>query len=401
MPSLKKLFFAHVAQTSDFPLAIEVESAFESTIIDTNGKSYIDFDSGISVSSLGHRHPDVVKAITDQTARYMHTMVYGEHIQSPQVQYAALLAETLDNGLDTVYFVNSGSEAVEAAIKLARKATGRTEIISAFNAYHGSTIGAESLRSDRDFTQYYMPVVPGIKHIRFNNLSDLSLISQETAAVIVEPIQAEAGIILPADEYLYALQKKCKEVGALFILDEIQTGFGRTGKLFAFEHYRVNPDVLLIAKAMGGGMPCGGLVASAALMSTFMRNPALGHITTFGGHPVNIAAALATLQFLTSTDTIPSSVDKADYIYNQLITHPMVKGIRYKGLFMAIELVTSCPLIPLITDMIQRGVLVDFFLFNATSFRIAPPLIIEKKDLDTALSHIIAALDHCYETSKI
>ena len=398
MPSLKKLFYAHVAQTSDYPLAIEVASAFESTIYGTDGKAYIDFDSGISVSSLGHRHPDVVRAITDQTDRYMHTMVYGEHIQSPQVQYAALLAETLDNGLDTVYFVNSGSEAVEVAIKLARKATGRTEIISACNAYHGSTIGAESLRSDIDFTQYYMPVVPGIKHIHFNDYADVAHITKDTAAVIVEPIQAEAGIILPSENYLTILKKRCEEVGALFILDEIQTGFGRTGKLFAFQHYAVIPDVLLIAKAMGGGMPCGGLVASTALMSMFIRRPALGHITTFGGHPVSIAAALASLRFLLHTDTIHASNAKADDIYNHLIAHPLVKDIRYKGLFMAVDLATPDPLIPLISDIIQRGVLVDFFLFNATSFRIAPPLVIGTQDMKTAISHVLAALDNAYQS---
>lgn len=401
MTSIRKLFFSHVAQTSDFPLAIEVSHAEGSIIYDVNGKDYVDFDSGISVSAIGHRHPDVINAIHDQCDKYLHTMVYGEHIQTPQVEFAKMLSDVLNTDkLTTIYFVNSGSEAVEAAIKLARKATQRFNIISAHNAYHGSTIGCESLRSDLAFTQHYMPGVPGVHHIHFNDYEDLHKINEETAAVIIEPIQGEAGIILPKSGYLQALKNKCIEKGALLIFDEIQTGFGRTGDLFAFQDLRVTPDILLMAKAMGGGMPCGALMSSQQLLSHFTRNPALGHITTFGGHPVPIAAAVASLKFLLKNDIIQSSHPKSLTIYQSLINHPMVEEIRYKGMFLAVQLKNASLLSLVVSKIIQQGVLVDYFLFNGASFRISPPLTISEQDLQLGINRIISALNQVSQTSN-
>jgi acetylornithine/N-succinyldiaminopimelate aminotransferase len=276
MFSKRQLFLQHVAQTSDFPMCLEVSHASGMYIYGTDGKKYLDFDSGISVSSVGHCHPAVVNAVKMQAETYMHTMVYGEHIQAPQVEYATLLSEVLNNGLNSVYYVNSGSEAVETAIKLARKARGRYEIISCANAYHGSTIAAESLRSDTAFTKHFVPTMPGVRHIRFNNETDLAKITNNTACVILEPVQAEAGIIVPENDYLQKVRTRCQQTGTLMILDEIQTGFGRTGEMFAHQKYGITPDILLIAKGMGGGMPIGGVVASTDLMMHFASQSCTG-----------------------------------------------------------------------------------------------------------------------------
>lgn len=392
MISKRQLFLQHVAQTSDYPMCLEVDHALGMYIYGTDGKKYLDFDSGISVSSLGHCHPEVVRAVTQQANTYMHTMVYGEHIQAPQVEYATLLTQVLNNGLDSVYFVNSGAEAVEAAIKLVRKATGRYEIISCANAYHGSTLGAESLRSDIAYTQHFQPTLPGVRHIRFNDESQLATITSKTACVILEPVQAEAGIINPANDYLQKVKKRCDETGALLILDEIQTGFGRTGYLFAHQKYEVIPDILLIAKGMGGGMPIGAMVASRALTSHFTRNPSLGHITTFGGHPVCVAAALATLQVLLN-DTIVEHVLHKEKLFHHLLQHDIITAVRSSGLMIAVEINDHNKLTALIDKVIDAGVLVDYFLFDNKSFRIAPPLIISEDEIRHGVKIILEAMD--------
>ena len=335
--SKRDLFLSHVGQTSTFPLSLEIEKAEGIFIYDTAGTRYYDLNSGISVSSLGHRHPSIINAIKAQLDKYMHTMVYGEHIQSPQVAYGQLLSQQLDKSLNAVYFLNSGSEVIEAAMKLSRKATGRYEIIACAHSYHGSTIGADSLRSDVDYLSAYMPLVPGIRHIRYNNIEDLEKISCRTAAIILEPVQAEAGVQVPAGDYLKRVRERCSDVGALMVLDEIQTGFGRTGHLFAHQKYDVIPDMMCIGKAMGGGMPIGGLVADQTLLGHLAKYPDLGHITTFGGHPVVCAAALAALKVLTEGDIVKNVLDKENYIHQKL-KHPIIKEIRSSGMMMAVEL---------------------------------------------------------------
>ncbi len=392
MSSVRKLFLSHVAQTSEMSMCLEVSHASGVYIYGNDGKKYLDFNSGIAVSSLGHCHPDVVEAVQKQAATYMHTMVYGEHIQSPQVEYATLLSTVLDNGLDCVYFVNSGTEAVEAALKLARKSTGRNEIISCSRAYHGSTIAAESLRSDDDFTRNFLPSIPGVRHIDFNKVDQLERITQKTACIILEPVQAEGGIVLPANDYLTKVRQRCDETGTLLVLDEIQTGFGRTGFMFAHQKYGILPDILLIAKGMGGGMPIGALVAKKTLMSTLARNPALGHITTFGGHPVCVAAALATLKILHHQSFI-CEVSTKEALIRTLLIHPMIKTIRSSGLMMAVELHDAQQLTPVIDAAIRNGVLIDYFLFDQVSFRIAPPLIITTDQIREGVQKIMAAMD--------
>ncbi|MBC7884427.1 MAG: aspartate aminotransferase family protein [Saprospiraceae bacterium] len=390
--SIRKLYLEHVAQTSEMSMCLEVSHAEGMYIYGTDGKKYLDFNSGISVSSLGHCHPDVVAAVRKQASTYMHTMVYGEHIQAPQVEYAALLTKILDNGLTSVYFVNSGTEAVEAALKLSRKYTGRHEILSCSRAYHGSTLGAESLRSDYEFTRNFMPSIPGVRHIDFNNEKQLSKITKKTACVILEPVQAEAGIIPPEHDYLKKLKQRCTETGTLMILDEIQTGFGRTGYIFAHQKYNVVPDILLIAKAMGGGMPIGAMVAKKEVMLHLAKDPSLGHITTFGGHPVNAAAALATLKVLTGTDYI-SQVSSKESLIKRLLVHPLIREVRSSGLMLGVELTSPDLLTPMIDKVISAGVLIDYFLFHNASFRISPPLIINEDQIKYGVSVILTALD--------
>ncbi|MFZ1750834.1 MAG: aspartate aminotransferase family protein [Saprospiraceae bacterium] len=392
MSAIRRMFLDHVAQTSEMAMCLEVSRASGMYIYGMDGKKYLDFNSGIAVSSLGHCYPEVVEAVKSQAETYMHTMVYGEHIQRPQVEYARLLSQTLGNGLDSTYFVNSGSEAVEAALKLARKATGRSEIISCAGAYHGSTIAAESLRSDYEFSRQYFPTIPHVGHIRFNDPKDLDNITERTACVISEPVQAEGGIILPKDDYLQKLRTKCNETGTLLILDEIQTGFGRTGYLFAHQKYEIIPDILLIAKGMGGGMPIGALVAPKSLMMHLARNPSLGHITTFGGHPVCVSAALATLRVLISKDYISSILDKEKLLHS-LLKHPLISEVRSSGLMMAVQLKSPEYLTPAIDAIISNGVLVDYFLFDNQSFRIAPPLIIDENQIKDGIQKILMALD--------
>lgn len=391
--SKRDLFFKHLAQTTGYPLALEVDRAEGVFIYDTSGKRYFDLNSGISVSSLGHRHPRVVEAIKSQLDRYMHTMVYGEHIQSPQTDYAQLLCANLDASLNCVYFLNSGTEVIEAAMKLAKRATGRYEIIACSQAYHGSSQGSESLRSDHDYSRSFLPLLPGVRHIKFNAFEDLDRISCRTAAVVLEPVQAEAGVIPPGAGYLQAVRDRCNQTGTLLILDEIQTGFGRTGRLFAHQHYNIIPDLLCLGKAMGGGLPIGGLIGAGKLVNLFSQNPDLGHISTFAGNPVVCASARATLEVLLETDLISEVQVKSDYLNERLSGHPIVKELRRAGLMMAVELTRRKYLKHVVSKAFEKGALIDYFLFNSRSFRLAPPLVYTMDQLKDAADILVEALD--------
>jgi acetylornithine/N-succinyldiaminopimelate aminotransferase len=332
--NLRQLFLQHVAQTSSAPLALEIVKAEGCELIDALGKKYIDLIGGISVANIGHRHPKVVEAIKKQLDEYMHIMVYGEFVQSPQVQYAKLLTEHLPSSLNSVYFTNSGAEAVEGAMKLSKRVTGRTEIVAFKNSYHGSTQGALSIIGDEYWRNTYRPLLPGIQHLNYNSFDDLEFITDQTACVIAETIQAEAGIIAPQKEWIQALQKRCKETGALFVLDEIQAGFGRTGKLWGFQHFDIVPDVFLLGKALGGGMPLGAFISDKNLMNQLADNPVLGHITTFGGHPVCCAAGMEAFNVLLENDF---KVSEKEQQFKSVLQHPKIKFVRSFGLWMAIE----------------------------------------------------------------
>jgi len=383
MISQRQLFLKHVGQTSDFPLQLEIDRAEGIYIFDRNEKSYIDLISGVSVSNVGHVHPKVVKAIKDQLEKYMHLMVYGEYIQTPQIEFAKKLTNLLPENLNSVYFVNSGSEAIEGALKLAKRYTGRSEIISFKNAYHGSTHGALSVMGNEEFKNSFRPLLPDVNFLNFNSYEDLNLISEKTACVIVEPVQGEAGIRLPGGNYLTKLRERCHKVGALLIFDEIQTGFGRIGKLFAFEEYNVVPDIMTIAKGMGGGMPIGAFVSSNKIMSSFKTNPILGHITTFGGHPVSCAAACASLDVLINEKIIDDVKRKGD-LFRKYLNHSEIKEIRGLGLFMAVELSDFNQVKKVIDVAIEKGLVTDWFLFHDSAFRIAPPLIISEDQIKQA-----------------
>jgi acetylornithine/succinyldiaminopimelate/putrescine aminotransferase len=352
----------------------------------------LDLIAGIGVSSLGHCHPAVVSAVQQQAATYLHTMVYGEYVLSPQVELAHLLTAQLPPKLDSVYFVNSGAEATEGAMKLAKRATGRPEIISCYKSYHGSTQGAASLNSEAYFTEAYRPLLPGIRHIDFNCPYCLSHISEQTAAVIVETVQAEWGLRLPDASWLRALRDRCNETGALLIFDEIQAGYGRTGRLFAFEHYGVVPDVLLLAKGMGGGMPIGAFVASQALTSLLGVDPVLGHITTFGGHPVSCAAGLATLRTLVEGNLVAQAEAKGQRFRENLSRIAEVLDVRQIGLWLAGELESARRVQQVIKTCITEGLITDWFLFNDRSLRIAPPLTISFEEIDWACEVLAKAL---------
>ncbi|MBL7813506.1 MAG: aspartate aminotransferase family protein [Saprospiraceae bacterium] len=392
MLTQRQLFLRHVAQTSDAPLALEIESAKGMYLKTTDNQQVMDLIAGISVSVLGHRYPSVQVAVEQQLNKYWHTLVYGEFVLSPQVQLATLLADNLPPSLNSTYFTNSGAEATEGAMKLAKRATGRSEIIAMHNAYHGSTQGAMSLNSDSYFTQAYRPLLPDIQHIAFNNFDDIAKVTQRTAAVIVETVQAESGIHKPTEGYLRALKKRCSEVGALLILDEIQAGMGRTGTLWAFEQYGIVPDVLLLAKGLGGGMPIGAFIADRNLMHVLTNEPVLGHITTFGGHPVSCAAALATLRTLLETDFI-AEVKAKEALFRQLLIHPKIKAVWSAGLWLAVELENFDILLKVIQECLKKDLLTDWFLFNNRSLRIAPPLIITKEEIEWACAVILNAIE--------
>lgn len=390
---MRHLFLQHVAQTSDAPLALDIARGEGVYLYDREGKSYIDFIAGIGVSALGHCHPKVVKAVQQQAETYMHTLVYGEFILNPQVQLATLLANNLPATLNCTYFTNSGTEATEGAMKLAKRYTGRTEIISMKNSYHGSTQGALSLMSEPYFSRAFRPLLPDVNYITFNCEFCLQQITTRTAAVFVETVRAEVGVELPQAQYLQKLRQRCDEVGALLVFDEIQAGCGRTGSLWAFQQYNVVPDVLLLAKGLGGGMPIGAFIADRNIMHTLTHNPVLGHITTFGGHPVSCAAALATLQeLIENTSLIPEVAQKAERIKQHLQGHPAIVEIRHAGLLMAVELADEATVMRTIQRCLATGLIVDWFLFNAKSVRLAPPLTITNEEIDTACQILIAAL---------
>jgi len=393
MISQRQLFFQHVAQTSTSPLALEIERAEGIYMYDKNGKKYIDLVSGVSVNNVGHRHPKVVQAVKNQLDKYMHLMVYGEYIQSPQVKYAELLTDNLLLELNSVYFVNSGSEAIEGAMKLAKRYTGRAEIIAFNNAYHGGTHGALSLMNDENLTQAFRPLVPAISFLDFNDINQINKISNKTAAVIIEAIQAEGGIIPAKNSFMQKLRKRCDETGTLLIIDEIQTGFGRTGKLFAFEHYDIIPDIITIAKGMGGGMPIGAFVANKEVMNTLTYNPMLGHITTFGGHPVSTAGALASLEIIIEENLAEEANRKGKIYIEALKNHPKVKSVRGKGLFLAFELDGFDSVAKVIDKGIELGFISDPFLFDNTRFRIAPPLTITDDEISESIILVKKALD--------
>lgn len=389
----RQLFLNYLAQTSDAPIAIEIVRAEGLYLFGSDGKKYTDLISGISVSSLGHRHPEIVNAIKEQADSYLHLMVYGEYIQSPQVKLAQLLVNQLPLNLDNVYLVNSGSEAIEGALKLAKRVSSRPGIIAYNQAYHGHTQGAMSVMGGEEWKRQFRPLLPGISFLRFNNFIDLDRISEQTACVLIEPVQAEAGIISPVKGFLEALRNKCTETGTLLIFDEVQTGFGRTGNLFAFQKYNVVPDILVLAKSMGGGMPIGAFIASKEYMSSFINDPPLGHITTFGGHPVSASAALANLKVLLKESFISEVLFKEQLIISLLESHPAVKEIRSSGLMIAVELGSEELVRKVASECIKMGVIVDWFLFCPTAIRIAPPLIITSDEIKEACSIIRNILD--------
>ena len=393
---LRKQFLRHVAQTSPAPQLIEVARAEGVFFYTPEGKPYYDLVSGVSVNNVGHGNRAVVEAVQRQAADYMHIMVYGEMVERPQVEFARALAEALPEPLDSVYFLNSGAEAVEGALKLAKRYTHRTEMISMRQAYHGSTHGAMSMMGQPEGEEWkcaFRPLLPDTKAIRFNNIDDLSLITERTACVLCEPVQGEAGVRPPKDGYLQALRKRCTEVGALLIFDEIQVGMGRTGEMFAMQKYGVTPDIVCLAKALGGGMPLGAFVSSQEIMSTLTHNPVLGHITTFGGHPVCCAAGLAAMKFL-QDNKIVEDVERKGALYEELLKdHPAVKEIRRAGLLLAIELGESEKLYKIMDLFIERGILSDWFLFCDTAFRISAPLVISDEEIRDSVRIIRNCLD--------
>ncbi|WP_295792498.1 aspartate aminotransferase family protein [Mucilaginibacter sp.] len=391
MPTLRQLFLANNAQTTDFPLLLEFERAEGIYMYDKEGKAFIDLISGIGVSNLGHSNPYVVNAIKIQLDKYMHLMVYGEYVQTPQVKFAEKLVSLLPAHLQSVYFTNSGAEAVEGALKLAKRYTDRHQIIACKNSYHGSTHGALSVMGNEEFKQAYRPLLPGVSFINFNNVDDLDFITNKTACVIIETVQGEAGIRVPDTAYMQALRNRCNETGTLLILDEIQAAFGRTGKLFAFQHFGIEPDILLLAKALGGGMPVGAFISSNEIMGALKENPILGHITTFGGHPVCCAAGLAALEVLLDEKLIDSVAEK-EALLKKLLVHPAIKQVRGKGLMLAAEFESFELNKKIIDRCIENGVITDWFLHCSNSMRIAPPLIITADEIEEACRVIIEAV---------
>ncbi len=390
--SLRNQFLQHIAQTSPAPIGLEMERAEGIYIYDTDGKEYIDMISGFSVANIGHSNPKIVKAVQEQAAKYMHLIVYGEYIQQPQVSYAKLLTELLPPSLNCVYFTNSGTEATEGALKLAKRITNRSKIISFNKSYHGSTHGALSVMGDEYFRNAYRPLLPDVFHFDYNSNEVIEAIDSTTACVIMETVQAEAGIIKPNAEWIKAIRKKCDEHCVLLILDEIQAGFGRTGSLWAFEQFGVIPEILLLGKALGGGMPIGAFIADKKLMDCFTNNPVLGHITTFGGHPVSCAAGKAGLAVLLEGEYIQEIKEKEE-LMNNLIHHKAIVAKRSCGLWMAIEFDSFNTNHSVIKKCIEKGLISDWFLFNDKSMRIAPPLIITKDELRKMCSLIVESIE--------
>lgn len=389
---MKNDFLKYQTQTSPYPLGMEVGYAMGSYIYDTNNKKYLDFVAGVSACTLGHQHKRVNDAIKNQLDKYSHVMVYGEYAQDPAVTFCKLLVQLLPKPLDKVYLVNSGTEATEGALKLARRVTGRSQLISCNNAYHGNTMGSMSVMGFEERKQAFRPLIPDVDFITFNNEDDLQKITTKTAGIILESIQGGAGFIQPQNDFLKKVRQRCTEVGTLMIIDEIQPGFGRTGKLFGFENYDVVPDVIIIGKGMGGGMPVGGFVASSEMMDFLSDNPKLGHITTFGGHPVIASACLATLQEITETNLIPETLEK-EKLFRSLLVHPLIKEIRGRGLMLA-PMVES----PEITNKVifkcqDKGLILFWLLFEGCAIRITPPLTISEKEIREGCAIILEAMD--------
>ena len=360
-----------------------------------DGRRYLDLISGIGVSNVGHRHPRVLEAIRNQLDKYLHLMVYGELVQAIPAELAQALVQTLPAPLESVYFTNSGTEAIEGALKIAKRHTGRTELISCLNAYHGSTHGALSITGSESFKNSYRPLLPDVRHLRHNDFADLMLITERTAAVIIETVQGEAGVRLPSPYYLPALRRRCREVGALLILDEIQCGYGRTGSFWAFEQFGIQPDILVCAKGMGGGMPIGAFVSSTEIMAGLKTDPILGHCTTFGGHPVSCAAALATLRVIQDENLVAGVAEKAARLRARLV-HPAIREVRGCGLLLAVEFKSFQVLKPIIDHALaEEGILTDWFLFCDNSLRIAPPLIITDEQIDEACAALLRAVEAC------
>lgn len=393
----RELFLRHVAQTSPAPLALEVVKAEGALLWDAAGREYIDLIGGISVANIGHRHPAVIEAIHQQTAAYLHVMVYGEFIETPQVQFARLLASHLPGSLNSVYFTNSGAEAIEGAMKLAKRTTGRTQVIAFNNSYHGSTQGALSIIGSEYWRNAFRPLLPGVLHLEYNSLKALDEITEQTAGVIAETIQAEAGVSSPSNEWLQALRKKCTDTGTLLVLDEVQAGFGRTGRLWGFEHFDIFPDILVLGKALGGGMPLGAFIADQSLMATLTHNPVLGHITTFGGHPVCCAAGMAAMHALLQEKMI-GEVSAKEALFRSLLVHPRIKAIHSFGLWLAVEfdsfetnkkVIDAC----MAPSTASGGVVTDWFLFAAHCLRISPPLTITEEQISKACDILLQAMD--------
>lgn len=385
-------FIKYQAQTSPYPLGMEVSHAIGSYIFDTNNKKYLDFVAGVSACTLGHQPPRVNQAIKDQLDKYSHVMVYGEYSQSPAVEYCKLLASLLPAPLDKTYLVNSGTEAIEGALKLARRTTGRSQLISCHNAYHGNTMGSMSVMGFEERKQIFRPLIPDVDFITFNNESDLQKITTKTAGVLLETIQGGAGFIQPENGFLKKVKARCVEVGALLILDEIQPGFGRTGTLFGFENYDVVPDILVMGKGMGGGMPVGAFTASAAMMDLLSDNPKLGHITTFGGHPVIAAACLATLQEITETDLMSSALEK-EKLFKSLLVHPLIQEIRGKGLMLAAMTSSAAITNEVILKCQDRGLILFWLLFEGCAIRITPPLTISEEEIREGCAIMLEVLN--------
>ena len=385
--NIRSQFLNHLAQTSDAPLALDIVKAQGNYLYDRAGKAYLDLIGGISVCNVGHTHPKVVAAIQKQAASYLHVMVYGELIQSPQVDYASQLAQLLPDPLSAVYFTSSGSEATEGAIKLARRVTGKVEIVAAHKSYHGSTLGALSVMGDEYWRNAFRPLMPGVWHHDYNSEAFLNAINEKTACVIIEAVQAESGVHMPDKEWMQALRKKCSALGALLILDEIQTGFGRTGKMWGFEHSDIIPDIVLLAKALGGGMPLGAFVASKEHMQQLSNNPVLGHITTFGGHPVSCAAGIAALEVLREEQLIEQIEEKSN-LFVEALHHEKIKQVRSKGLLIAIELDSSDLVLASIQGCLANNLFSDWFLFAPNCIRIAPPLTISLDEIRNACAAI-------------
>lgn len=389
---MNKDFLKYQAQTSPYPLGMEVSHARGSYIYDTNGSAHLDFVAGVSACTLGHCHPDVVDAIKKQVDKYMHVMVYGEYAQSPATIYTKLLADNLPEPLEVTYLVNSGTEAIEGALKLARRYTGRSEIIAAKSAYHGNTMGSLSLMDFEERKSVFRPLLPDIYHISFNNEEDLEKITSKTACVILETIQGGAGFILPTKDYLKKVKARCKEMGALLILDEIQPGFGRTGKLFAFEHFNCIPDILVIGKGMASGLPVGAFTASKEIMHTLSENPKMGHITTFGGNPVIAASSLATLNELLNSTLIADTLIK-EKLFKSLLKHPKIKEIRGKGLMLALIMDTPETANELVLKAKEKNLILFWLLFENRAVRISPPLTISEKEIKDGCAIILALLN--------